>query len=432
MASFKVRSIGVLQLSISSSSEPIHNWSTDWNIVLLQSIARKSIPPTIASRWMFLWSMLLHDAYQYVTPNETELDYFPPGKAFATINDKTSWVETAIDWATKYLISEYIKDSIDNALIITQKHAHSNYYADIDDMIVWKERAKKYLQARDSDGWKTASTFIGTLPNAGRYIVADNPSAAQLQNLNDLPDPTKWTPLAFISGGTPTIKNYLTPEWGSIVGVISDTEKESIIAVADDLFPTADNWTKEIDDMLKACNSLTDYQKMVVEFWAGGPFTVTPPGIWNIVAGILAQCRQINLGTEVRLYTTLNMAMFEAGIIAWTLKKKHLQSRPIQEIRRRYTGNVTIWNNTSIPITSWMPYQEANFVTPPFPDFVSGHSTFSAAASRILYHVLGESNLNMNGKTVNTDLSILSALFKNKEIAPLIKDQVWISDGVGA
>jgi hypothetical protein len=32
----------------------------------------------------------------------------------------------------------------------------------------------------------------------------------------------------------------------------------------------------------------------------------------------------------------------------------------------------------------WVPYQLATFPTPPFPDYVSGHSTFSAAASRTL------------------------------------------------
>ena len=34
--------------------------------------------------------------------------------------------------------------------------------------------------------------------------------------------------------------------------------------------------------------------------------------------------------------------------------------------------------------SQWMPYQPASFPTPPFPDYVSGHSTYSAAAARIL------------------------------------------------
>jgi hypothetical protein len=32
----------------------------------------------------------------------------------------------------------------------------------------------------------------------------------------------------------------------------------------------------------------------------------------------------------------------------------------------------------------WLPYQPATFVTPPFAEYVTGHSTFSAASAEIL------------------------------------------------
>lgn len=38
---------------------------------------------------------------------------------------------------------------------------------------------------------------------------------------------------------------------------------------------------------------------------------------------------------------------------------------------------------------NWMPYQRQSFVTPPFPGFVSGHSTFSRAAAEVLAGVTG-------------------------------------------
>jgi hypothetical protein len=37
-----------------------------------------------------------------------------------------------------------------------------------------------------------------------------------------------------------------------------------------------------------------------------------------------------------------------------------------------------------IRAVDWMPYQKATFVTPPFPGYVSGHSTFSRAAAEVL------------------------------------------------
>ncbi|MEM7645972.1 MAG: vanadium-dependent haloperoxidase [Pseudomonadota bacterium] len=43
-----------------------------------------------------------------------------------------------------------------------------------------------------------------------------------------------------------------------------------------------------------------------------------------------------------------------------------------------------------IPAENWQPYQKPSFVTPPFPGFVSGHSTFSRAAAEVLTHITGD------------------------------------------
>lgn len=38
---------------------------------------------------------------------------------------------------------------------------------------------------------------------------------------------------------------------------------------------------------------------------------------------------------------------------------------------------------------AWMPYQPSNFQTPPFAEYVSGHSTFSMAAATVLEQFAG-------------------------------------------
>jgi hypothetical protein len=37
-----------------------------------------------------------------------------------------------------------------------------------------------------------------------------------------------------------------------------------------------------------------------------------------------------------------------------------------------------------MPAEKWHPYSPYNFITPPFPGYVSGHSTVSAAAAKVL------------------------------------------------
>jgi hypothetical protein len=42
-----------------------------------------------------------------------------------------------------------------------------------------------------------------------------------------------------------------------------------------------------------------------------------------------------------------------------------------------------------MPGEKWQPYQPPNVVTPPFPEFISGHSTFSAASAEVLRRYTG-------------------------------------------
>jgi ASPIC and UnbV/FG-GAP-like repeat/Domain of unknown function (DUF6851) len=145
---------------------------------------------------------------------------------------------------------------------------------------------------------------------------------------------------------------------------------------------------------------------------------------------------------DVQMYFALNGAVHDAAIAAWGLKRKYQSVRPISMIRylaqqgqssdpklpsydpeglplipglielitkessapgqrhaaladhvgeiaiRAWRGNPKDPNQVSgvgwILGERWVPYQRATFVTPAFPGFVSGHSTFSRAAAEVL------------------------------------------------
>ncbi len=147
---------------------------------------------------------------------------------------------------------------------------------------------------------------------------------------------------------------------------------------------------------------------------------------------------------DVKAYLALGGAMHDAAITAWSIKGKYDYVRPITAIRflasqgqatdpdhrsynlggirldpgyieiadravdvvnstallnvraRAWVGNTFIdnpdveqagvdWVNPSV----WEPYQRPNFVTPNFAGYVSGHSTFSAAAAEVLTALTG-------------------------------------------
>ncbi len=149
------------------------------------------------------------------------------------------------------------------------------------------------------------------------------------------------------------------------------------------------------------------------------------------------------LAWDVGLYLTVSAAVHDAAISAWELKRDSLGPRPITLIRwmgqngqrtdaslpsfhedglpledglieliteesaaeggrhhhlRWHVGEIAIWGwpgepgdraNDHTPLRwmrakDWIPYQRRTFVTPAFPGFTSGHSTFSRAAAEAL------------------------------------------------
>jgi hypothetical protein len=88
-----------------------------------------------------------------------------------------------------------------------------------------------------------------------------------------------------------------------------------------------------------------DYYRTMVEFWADGPSSETPPGHWNVIANAVSDQLAPNLrvgGTgpavdrlqwDVKTYLALNGAVHDAAIAAWGLKGHYDGIRPISMIR---------------------------------------------------------------------------------------------------
>jgi hypothetical protein len=95
-----------------------------------------------------------------------------------------------------------------------------------------------------------------------------------------------------------------------------------------------------------------------------------------------------------------------------------MEDRPIQEFRRRYTAEtLTKYDGTSISGSLWVPYQETNFVTPPFADFPSGHSTFSQSFANVMSVWFG--NTIPTNDIVMSDLNLLSPMFSGTYVNKL-------------
>src|SRR5256885_1466895 len=95
------------------------------------------------------------------------------------------------------------------------------------------------------------------------------------------------------------------------------------------------------------------------------------------------------------MFFALANAVFDAGIVAWDCKRAYDYVRPVTAVHFLFAGKkVRAWagpyrGTRVIDGAAWEPYQPVTFVTPPFPEFISGHSTFSAAGAEILKSFTG-------------------------------------------
>jgi hypothetical protein len=122
---------------------------------------------------------------------------------------------------------------------------------------------------------------------------------------------------------------------------------------------------KHVHDVSK---SLTPEQRTIVLYWAdNGGETGTPVGHWLSIAGQMISAQHLSAEDAARAIMATSVAMADAFIATWGYKFKFNVVRPRTYIR------------------TWIdPTWEPAIPTPPFPEYVSGHSTVSAAAAAAL------------------------------------------------
>ncbi|MEQ1731186.1 MAG: Ig-like domain-containing protein, partial [Vicinamibacterales bacterium] len=111
--------------------------------------------------------------------------------------------------------------------------------------------------------------------------------------------------------------------------------------------------------------------------------TYTPPGHWNQIAEQIALQQGNSLSANARLFAELNVALADAGITAWNTKYVDSFWRPVTAIQQADLDG----NALTVADSTWSSF----LITPPFPEYISGHSTFSGAAAEILTSVFGPS-----------------------------------------
>jgi len=243
---------------------------------------------------------------------------------------------------------------------------------------------------RHGDG----SNQLGDL-HPGAY--SDYTGYAPVNTLDEIKDPNRWQPLRFCDGkGGFVNPSYVAPQWGNVVPFALASWDQFHLGPPE-RYPHG-GYVAQAEEIIRLNAQIDDRQKMIAEFWADGPRSELPPGHWTLFAEFVSNRDHHTFDQDVKLFFTLGNAVMDAGIAVWGTKREYDSERPITAIHYLKAGKkilayVPFEGRKVINGEDWAPYQPCSFVTPPFPEYPSGHSAFSSAAAEILKRFTGSDAL---------------------------------------
>lgn len=354
---------------------------------VLDYVATANRGPTRCARLLYLWFNGVSSTYEWAMAQSS-----------LTHVDRCIWMIYALLY-----ITEAVTPAADTAALEALIHPGYNW-PDLQTRghwSTWSATWDLWLQGRAADGSVAAETQPSPLPNGATVLNVATTTGTDINEIIAYPNKHQWTPLKI---GTKPKQPYLTHGWGNVASaLLTPTQEATVLAAAGPLLDETGRKT-EIDALLYITDYMGDIEKVTAEFWAGGAGTYSPPGalmwLWKeftASAGTPAQ-KVIQSGYD------LAVRLFETSRLVWNLKALHMQSRPIQDVRRFYPGTRD----------TWVPYQEATFVTPPFADFPSGHSAFSQSFANVMTKWF-DAQIPATSPRLITGLSRISPLLPNSQ-----------------
>ena len=231
-----------------------------------------------------------------------------------------------------------------------------------------------------------------------------NPLVAVCER-QDIADPNHWQPLIFGNGqacldsgaGTEEtcagIQTFIAPHWERVTSfaLTSASQFDDVMTIPPpDYLKNSGRYQNDVKDMIEFSRSLNTRRKLIVEYWADGPSSELPPGHWGVFAQFVSQRDDHTIDQDAKMFFAMHNASFDAGIVAWHIKRKYNGVRPITAVRFAKRGQtITAWGGPGRPIEpipgeKWSPYNPGTNLTPAFPGYFSGHSVFSRSSATVL------------------------------------------------
>lgn len=337
---------------------------TTWYSLVLQLVRHTpTYSPPVASRALAYLGVTAYEAVVSQQPSLTSLAgqlnaLTPLPKAEDGDHDAAMVLHAALSQSVKFFFSN-TGPSGQRAIKAMERKLSETLAADVTKDVA--ERSNKLGQAIAAHvvDWSTndGGAVVENMGFPDEFTLTEGPShwvPTNLVRLQQTPLLPLWgnnRPFAMLSGSTCSLSG--PPAY-------SEDPGSELYDQAMEVYETS--------------KSLTPEQKTIARFWSDDPMlSPTPPGHWISIVLQIIDRDDLPLDQSADALMRVGVAVADGFIGCWQQKFAHDFLRPITYIRR-------------VIDPKWEPL----LITPPFPEFPSGHSTQSGAAATALTAVFGE------------------------------------------
>jgi len=353
--------------------------------------------PTVTSRMLALVWTSVYDAWSRFD-STAEPVYLKNVKRVPSGERNLKNKETVISYAAYRALMEYYSH---DSVMLTRKMKELGFDPlnnSLDPSTpegIGNLAARSVFGARLHDG----SNQDGSMSDSG-LPYSDYTGYHPANTADSVNDLAKWQPKYFSNGkGGKFAPSCLTPYWHKTKTLLLDSANEFRSPPPPAI--GSEQLKVEVKEVIDLQANLTNEQKALVEFMRDGPKSVQQAGHWMIFAQNVSVRDSHSLDADVKMYFLVTAAAMDAFIACWDTKMTYDFARPFALIHSMYKGKtIKGWGGPGkgmieIKGEEWIPYSPETFVCPPFPSYISGHSTVSGACSEVLKLFTGSDHFGM-------------------------------------
>jgi hypothetical protein len=268
-----------------------------------------------------------------------------------------------------------------SALAAITRYLFSNTSLENNTAIATLESQLTYHYQQDLDTATFArSVHYGRILAAAiqKWAMTDGGHEGQLHNFQTEYQPVKgagfWLPTAPAFLAKP-----LQPTWGNNRTFVLKKDQMCLAKPPAHYSEERNSFFyRQAQEVYNTVRSLTPEQRLIALYWADDPGrTATPAGHSLAIVTQILQQKQATLALAAETYAKVGIAVADAFIGCWQTKYQYNRIRPISYIQ---VAIDSFWNR---------PQVTDPVITPPFPEYTSGHSVQSGAVAEVLTSLFG-------------------------------------------